>query len=282
MDFPQARQRFYEEINLPDEEIDLSKAALYLTQEEYPDLEPQKYLDALESMAAAVAKRLPSERYPLRMIQILNQYLYEELGFIGNTANYYDPRNSYLNDVIDRRLGIPITLSLVYLEVARRINFPMVGVGMPGHFLVRPAVEEMLVFVDPFHGGETMFPEDCQERLSEIYGRPVDLQPEYLEPVGSRYFLARMLTNLKGIYIDQKDDLRTLAMIDRILLLFPNALTEQRDRGFIYFKLERWSEARQDFTDYLEQVPAAPDRRVILELLDQILDQIQDEPDLTD
>jgi regulator of sirC expression with transglutaminase-like and TPR domain len=270
MDFPQARQRFYEEINQPDEQIDLAKAALYLAQEDYPQLEPEKYLSALDSMAAAVVKRLPSERYPLRMIQTLNQYLYEDLGFAGNTADYYDPRNSYLHEVIDRRLGIPITLSLVYLEVARRVNFPMVGVGMPGHFLVRPAIEEMLIFVDPFHQGETMFPEDCQERLSQIYGRPVELQPEFLEPVGSRYFLARLLTNLKAIYINQNDDLRTLAVVDRILLLFPTALSEQRDRGFIYYKLDRWTEARQDLTDYLEQLPTAPDRGIILELLDQM------------
>jgi regulator of sirC expression with transglutaminase-like and TPR domain len=270
MDFPQARQKFYEEINQPDEQIDLAKAALYLAQEEYPQLEPEQYLSALDSMATAVAKRLPSERYPLRMIQTLNQYLYEELGFAGNTEDYYDPRNSYLNDVIDRRLGIPITLSLIYLEISQRINFPMVGVGMPGHFLVRPAVKEMLVFVDPFHQGETMFPEDCQERLSQIYGRPVELQPEFLEPVGSRYFLARLLTNLKAIYINQNDDLRTLTIIDRILLLFPTALSEQRDRGFIYYKLNRWVEARQDLTDYLDQMPTAPDRSIILEILSQM------------
>jgi regulator of sirC expression with transglutaminase-like and TPR domain len=131
-------------------------------------------------------------------------------------------------------------------------------------------VEEMLVFVDPFHQGETMFPEDCQERLSQIYGRPVELQPEFLEPVGSRYFLARLLTNLKAIYINQNDDLRTLGVVDRILLLFPTALSEQRDRGFIYYKLNRFVEARQDLTDYLEQMPNAPDRSVVMEILNQI------------
>jgi regulator of sirC expression with transglutaminase-like and TPR domain len=274
MDFPQARQRFYEEINQPDEQINLARAALYLAQEEYADLDCDQYLSALDSMAAAILKRLPTERYPLRVIQTINQYLFDELGFIGNTEEYYDPRNSYLNDVIDRRLGIPITLSLIYLEIAQRIKFPMVGVGMPGHFLVRPAVEEMLVFVDPFHKGETMFPEDCQERLSAIYGRPVELQSEFLEPVGSRYFLARLLTNLKAIYINQDDDRRTLAMVDRILLLFPTALSEQRDRGFIYYKLNRWVEARQDLSDYLEQMPNAPDRDIVNEILSQI-DQLE-------
>lgn len=267
MDFPQARQRFYEEINQPDEQIDLATAALYLAQEEYPGLDVNFYLNALETMAAEVVARLPTERYPLRMIQTLNQYLYDDLRFSGNTEDYYDPRNSYLNEVIDRRIGIPITLSLVYLAVAQRINFPMVGVGMPGHFLVRPAVEEMLVFVDPFHRGETMFAEDCQERLSQIYGQPVNFRPEFLEPVGSRYFLTRMLTNLKAVYISKNDLLRTLSVIDRILLLFPSALTELRDRGFIYYQLNHWIEARQDLTDYLDQMPSAPEREVILELL---------------
>jgi regulator of sirC expression with transglutaminase-like and TPR domain len=270
MDFPQARQRFYEEINQPDEQIDLAKAALYLAQEEYPDVNAEFYLNALEKMASEVTERLPAERYPLRMIQTLNQYLFDELGFSGNTEDYYDPRNSYLNEVIDRRTGIPITLSLVYLSVAQRINFPMVGVGMPGHFLLRPAVEQMLVFIDPFHRGETMFAEDCQERLSQVYGEPVDFRPEFLEPVGSRYFLARMLSNLKAIYINKNDLIRTLAVVDRILLLFPTALSEQRDRGFIYYHLNRWTEARQDLTDYLEQMPNAPERAAILELLEEM------------
>jgi regulator of sirC expression with transglutaminase-like and TPR domain len=270
MDFPQARQRFYEEISQPDEEIDLATAALYLAQEEYPGLDVNFYLTTLETMAAEVTSRLPVERYPLRMIQTLNQYLYDDLRFSGNTEDYYDPRNSYLNEVIDRRIGIPITLSLVYLAVAQRINFPMVGVGMPGHFLVRPAVKEMLVFVDPFHRGETMFAEDCQERLSQIYGEPVNFRPGFLEPVGSRYFLTRMLTNLKAIYISKNDLLRTLSVIDRILLLFPTALTELRDRGFIYYQLNRWTEARQDLTDYLDQMPTAPEREAILDLLEQM------------
>jgi regulator of sirC expression with transglutaminase-like and TPR domain len=270
MDFPQARQRFYEEINQPDEQIDLAKAALYLAQEEYPELDTEFYLNALEKMAIEVLERLPAERYPLRMIQTLNQYLFDELGFRGNTEDYYDPRNSYLNEVIDRRTGIPITLSLVYLSVAQRINFPMVGVGMPGHFLLRPAVEQMLVFIDPFNRGETMFAEDCQERLSQVYGEPVDFRPEFLEPVGSRFFLARMLSNLKAIYITKNDLIRTLSVVDRILLIFPSALSERRDRGFIYYNLRRWTEARQDLTDYLEQVPNAPERAAILELLEEM------------
>ncbi|MBD1852153.1 SirB1 family protein [Leptolyngbya sp. FACHB-711] len=267
MDFPLARQRFYQEIHQPDEEINLARAALYLAQEEYPDLDVEEYLNALDTMASEIAERQPQEAYPLRTIKTINQYLYEDLKFHGNTDDYYDPDNSYLNQVIDRRAGIPITLSLVYLEVARRLGFPMVGVGMPGHFLIRPVVGEMQIFVDPFRRGEVMFAEDCQQRLSEIYGRPIELRPEFLEPVTARYFLARMLNNLKAIYLTRSDIPRSLATIERILLLFPDSPTDQRDRGLLYYQTGRWTEASQDLEDYLLQTPDAQDAVVVQELL---------------
>jgi regulator of sirC expression with transglutaminase-like and TPR domain len=275
MDFSLARQRFYQEIHQPDEQIDLGKAALYLAQEEYPTLDVEEYLNTLETMAAEVEERLPLERYPLRIIQTLNHYLYEDLNFQGNVDNYYDARNSYLNEVIDRRTGIPITLSLVYLEIARRIDFPMVGVGMPGHFVIRPIGSELQIFVDPFNRGEVLFEQDCQERLSQIYGRPIELQPEFLQSVSPRYFLARILTNLKAIYLKQEDLLRALAAIERILLLLPEARMEQRDRGLLYYQLGRWSEARQDLEAYLvDASPRAADTATIRALLRQIEDKI--------
>jgi len=250
MDFPLARQHFYQEIHQADAQIDLAKAALHLAQEEYPQLEIATYLHRLDTMAAEVGDRLPAERYPLRVIQVINQYLYDELGFSGNTKEYYDPRNSYLSDVLERRRGIPITLSLVYLELARRIDFPMVGVGMPGHFLIRPAVEKMGILVDPFQGGEVLFPADCEDRLQQIYGRAMPLQPEFLAAISPRHFLARMLTNLKGIYLNQNDASRMLAAIERILLLFPDAVIEQCDRGILYYQAGRWTEATQDLSNY--------------------------------
>ncbi|MBD3883462.1 tetratricopeptide repeat protein [Phormidium tenue FACHB-886] len=271
MKFSLARQRFYQEIGQDEAQISLARAALYLAQEEYPDLDIEDYLNKLEAMAAQVREQLPAELYPLRIIQTLNRYLYEDLGFSGNSESYYDPRNSFLNQVIDRRTGIPITLSLVYLEVAERIGFPMEGIGMPGHFLIRPVGEGMEIFVDPFHQGEVLFLEDCRDRLSQLFGRAVELRPEYLEAVSPRYFLARMLANLKAIYIQQEDLLRALAAIERILLLFPDALMEQRDRGLLCFQLGRWVEARQDLETYLTAIPAtAQDAPTIRELLRQI------------
>ncbi len=268
-----ARQRFYQEIHQSPDQIDLAKSALYLAQEEYPDLDVEEYLSALDAMAVEVRERLPREPYPLRIIQTLNHYFYEDLQFRGNTERYDDPRNSYLNEVIDRRTGIPITLSLMYLEVAGRIDFPMVGVGMPGHFLIRPIGDEMQIFVDPFHQGEVLFEQDCQERLSQAYGRPMALRPEFLEAVSPQYFLARMLTNLKGVYLKQEDWLRAIAAIDRILMLLPHSWMEQRDRGLLYYQLGRWAEARQDLEHYLTCAPStvsdAPRIRDLLRRIDE-------------
>lgn len=269
MDFPRSRQYFYQEITQPEEQIDLAKAALYIAQEQYPDLDPGEYLNALDTMADEV-QRLPAQQYPLRIIQNINQYLYDDLGFTGNTTDYYDPRNSFLNEVIDRRIGIPITLSLVYLEVARRIDFPMVGVGMPGHFIIRPAVPQMEIFVDAFNRGEVMFPEDCQERLTQVYGQPVTLNPSFLESVTPRQFLVRMLTNLKFIYLQRQEWELALAAVERILLLFPGVPVELRDRGFIYYQMGRWAAAGDDFETYLANVPSAEDAPVIRRLLNQL------------
>ncbi len=270
MDFSIARQRFYQEIRQTNPEISLARAALYIAQEEYPDLVVETYLDRLDQIAVEIAEKLPASRYPLRVIQTINQYLYEELKFSSNLEQYYDPRNSYLNQVLDRRLGIPITLSLVYLEVANRLGFPMVGIGMPGHFLIRPVIDDMEVFVDPFHQGEVLFAEDCQNRLSEIFGRSVELRPEFLAAVSPQQFLARMLGNLKAIYLSKSDAPKALAAIERILLLFPNAISERRDRGLLYYQMGRWTEARLDLEAYLAQSPTAKDAIAIRSMLRQM------------
>ncbi|PIG94782.1 SirB1 family protein [Gloeocapsopsis sp. IPPAS B-1203] len=270
MDFPPARQYFYQETHQPDEQIDLAKAALYIAQEEYPHLDIEEYLNALDTMAAEVREQLPSERYPLRIVQTVNHYLYDDLGFTGNTSNYYDPRNSFFNDVIERRTGIPITLSLIYLEVTKRIDFPMLGIGMPGHFLIRPNVQQMEIFVDPFNCGEILFPEDCQDKLSQMYGQPVTLQSSFLEAVSRRQFLARMLTNLKFAHLQKEQLTKALAAVERILLLFPELPTELRDRGLIRYQLGYWSAAVSDLQAYLEKVPYASDATVIRRLLNQL------------
>ncbi len=168
MQFSQTRQYLCQLLR-QDAPFNLAEAALYIALEEYPDLNIQTYLQRLDRMAEEVSQGLPPEPYPLKILQTINRYLFETLGFQGNERDYYDPRNSFLNEVLDRRTGIPITLSLVYLEIARRIGFPMTGINFPGHFLIRPEQEGMELWVDPFHQGEILFPEDCKNRIEALY-----------------------------------------------------------------------------------------------------------------
>lgn len=250
--------------------IDLASAALCLAQPFYPDLDSEFYLNALDTMADEVSERLPAEPYPLRILQTLNRYLYEELGFRGDTDNYYDPRNSFLNQVIERRLGIPITLSLVYLEIAKRIDFPMVGVSFPGHFLIRPDRQDMSIHVDPFYRGEILFEQDCQERLAQIYDRPVTLQPEFFAAVSPQQFLMRLLTNLKHIYLNRGELGDYLQIIEQILLVDPEAMVEVRDRGLAYYQLGQWTAARVDLERYLEACPQAREAPLLQDVINRI------------
>ncbi|MEO1403063.1 MAG: SirB1 family protein [Cyanobacteria bacterium J06635_1] len=270
MNFSLARQRFYREISQPDDQIDLAIAALYIAQEDYPTLNPAAYLATLDTLAIEVKKRLPATRYPLKIIQALNDYLFDELGFTGNQQDYYDPRNSYLNEVIDRRMGIPITLSLLYLEIAKRIDFPMVGVGLPGHFLVRPTIDQMAVFVDPFDGGEVMFEADCEAKFHQLYGPNAQWHPDFLSPVLPKPFLVRMLTNLKMIYLNRRQFDRAIATLDRLLLLNPESVYEYRDRGLIHYHLKQYTAAKQDLRQYLQGSTNPSDTAKIELLLAQI------------
>jgi regulator of sirC expression with transglutaminase-like and TPR domain len=207
-----------------------------------------------------VRDRLPVEDYPLRTLKVLNAYLYEELGFEGNQTDYYNPQNSFLNDVLDRRTGIPITLALVYLSLAQRIAFPMEGIALPGHFLIRPVQSEMAIFVDAFNQGEILFEQDCEALLHKMFGDRIAMREQFLAPATNRQFLARMLTNLKATYASSGDVAGVLAAVERILMLYPDAPIELRDRGIILFRLSRWMEARQDLERYLELFPQADDR----------------------
>jgi regulator of sirC expression with transglutaminase-like and TPR domain len=264
------RQLFGQEIRQLDEAINLERVALYIALEEYPDLDVDASINRLDEMAAVVIDRLPAELYPLKILKTIQHYLYDDLGYSGNRAEYYDPRNSFLNQVIDRRTGIPITLSLIYLAIARRIEFPMVGINLPGHFIIRPIAENLEIFVDPFNGGEILFLQDCEELLLKVFDRRVTLQPEYLAPVSNRQLLGRLLTNLKVIYVNQRNFSKAAQASERILLLFPDVPLEHRDRGVLYYRSDRLVEARQDFERYLELAPLAEDAQVIQEILDEM------------
>jgi regulator of sirC expression with transglutaminase-like and TPR domain len=208
------------EINQSDRDINLARAALYIAQTTYPDLDIDGQLRLLDEMAEEVAKRLPQSRYPLMVIRTINNYLYEELGFTGNHSNYYDPRNSFLNDVLARRTGIPITLALVYLEIAQRINFPMMAIGMPGHFMIRPDFEDSEIFIDAFHNGDILFAEDCRQKLMNIYQQEIPyLTPSLVPTVTKPQFIARMLNNLQVIYLDRGDSVKALVIKDLLSIV---------------------------------------------------------------
>ncbi|MEM7063223.1 MAG: transglutaminase-like domain-containing protein [Cyanobacteria bacterium P01_B01_bin.77] len=268
--FSQAQQRFRHLITQP--RLDLAATALCPAQEVYPDLDPTQYYQQLDAMASTISPQLSA--YPLKTIQAINQQLYVELKFSGNQINYYDPDNSYLNRVLERRLGIPITLALVYLEVAQRLDFPMAGVGMPGHFLVCPTVENIEVYVDPFNQGNILFKADCQAIFYQLYGANAAWNTAYLNPISSKLLLARLLNNLKLIYLNQRNLSHTLVILNYLLLLFPNESGNSRDRGLVHYQLQNLLAARSDLETYLAQSPNATDRDQILQLLDNITDNL--------
>jgi regulator of sirC expression with transglutaminase-like and TPR domain len=263
-------RNFYQEIQQPEQNINVAKAALYFAQTEYPYIQPQEYLNVLDLMANQIKPILPSSLYPLKVIKTINQYLFQELGFIGDNFDYYNPKNSFLNEVMERRTGIPLTLSLIYLEIAKRIGFKMVGIGMPGHFLIRPDFEDAGIFVDAFSQGEILFEQDCQARLKQIYQEEMDFDPSFLKPVSNREILMRMLTNLKVVYLDNKQFDKALNIVNGILLLFPNHPREMRDRGLLYYQIGQFLQAKKSLEHYLLTFPNAEDRATIVNLLNQL------------
>jgi regulator of sirC expression with transglutaminase-like and TPR domain len=182
-------------------------------------------------MAAAVRTTVTTTDDPTLKIACLNAYLFDERGFRGNADEYYDPRNSFLNDVMDRRLGIPITLSIIYMEVGRRVGMPLQGIGMPGHFLMKYAEPGTDIYIDAFNRGRILSRRGCEELVQELYGEPVALQESFLAPVTKKQILARVLMNLKAIYIRTKEHLKALSVIERLLIIQPGLEQEIKDRA---------------------------------------------------
>jgi regulator of sirC expression with transglutaminase-like and TPR domain len=227
----QARQLFTEMVTGRESRLDLGRAALLIASEEYPGLDILRYVARLEAMAAAVRPVVGATDAPQEQVEHLNTYLFVERGFRGNTQGYYDPRNSFLNDVLDRKLGIPITISVVYMEVGRRVGMPLQGVGMPGHFLVKYPHPEADIYIDPFNKGQILSRQGCEELLQQVYGEPVPFEESFLAPVTKKQILARILMNLKAIYLHIKHHRKALATVERLLLIQPDAEQEMKDRA---------------------------------------------------
>ncbi|MFQ5536596.1 MAG: SirB1 family protein [Gemmatimonadota bacterium] len=255
------------EVMRPEPELNLARAALLIAQEEYPQLAVDLYLARLDQMAEEVKDRLAAETAPLVVFQELCRTLFERRGFRGNRESYYDPRNSFLNDVLDRGLGIPLTLGVVLLETGWRLNLPLEGVNFPGHFLVRFSGSEIFLLVDPFEGGTTFFQDEAQELLDRVYGGTVRLQHHFLQAATKSDILVRMLMNLKSIYVNVQDHPRALAAVERILMIRPLARSELRVRGLLLVRLGRHAEAVEQLNAYLDLEPTAPDAETIRKLV---------------
>jgi regulator of sirC expression with transglutaminase-like and TPR domain len=249
-------------ISRGEEEFDLAEAALLLAKDEYPALDVDAYLQRLDRLGNELRTRLPRQPAPEDLIVALNTFLFDELGFTGNTENFYDPRNSFLNEVLDRKLGIPITLSIVYMEIARRVGLALEGVSFPGHFLVKLPTHHGDLVLDPFAGGIPVSEEDLLDRLEETYGElPASTAelPRLLTSAGNKDILLRMLRNLRGIYQKQEHWDKALNAANHMLLIAPNVPADVRDRGELYERLECFRAALADYNQYLRLQPGAPD-----------------------
>ncbi len=273
MDDPRkSRQAFAALLDLPDGAIDLGHASLLIAREEYPDLDIRGYLERLDEMGREIRGRLKGTEGAKSQIAHLNRLLFEEMGFRGNREEYHDPRNSFLNDVLDRRIGIPITLSTIYLEVGRRIGCPLAGVAFPGHFLVRYDGPEPLpdLLIDPFNHGQLLTEEECRARIAEMYKGQLEYRPEFLRPAPNREILERMINNLKWIYQQRRDFHMALKVQQLLLCAAPDRPEEIRDRGLILHRLALLSEAAADLERYLTLAPEAPDAPQIRERLTEL------------
>jgi regulator of sirC expression with transglutaminase-like and TPR domain len=253
-------ERFAEVVSR--EQFNLAEASLLLAQDAYPEIDVTGYLQRLDEIAAAIKKRLADDAFAEQKVRALNYYLFNELHYSGNIDDYYDPRNSYLNEVMERRTGIPITLSIVYLEIGKRIGLSLKGVSFPGHFLVKLTLKRGQLVLDPFTGGEAQSESDLRQRLAQVLpsGRAEGAKlDEYLETATPRQIIARVLRNLKNIYMQTNKPERALAVMHRMLLVVPESAEELRDRGLLYQQLECFRPALSDLQNYLRRRPEAPD-----------------------
>jgi regulator of sirC expression with transglutaminase-like and TPR domain len=248
-------------------DLDLVRITLEIARDAYPDLDLDHYLARIDALAARVRDRCAAGAKPRSVLGQINWVLFVEEGFRGNSEDYYDPRNSYLNQVLERKTGIPITLSVLYATIAARVGLPMAGVNLPAHFMLRVGGGDSTIFVDPFDGGTLLDGAGCERRISQLVGQPVTLSEIQLAPCGPDLIVARMLRNLKAIYLEQHDYPDALPVLRRLAALNPGDPHEQRDLGMLCLQLERPAEAIVPLEAYLEARPQAYDAEVVRPLL---------------
>jgi regulator of sirC expression with transglutaminase-like and TPR domain len=246
--------------------VSLAEGALLIAAEEYDELDVDAYLSRIDEMGATLHRRLRSDISATEALLALNRYVFEELGFHGNPQDYYDPRNSYLNEVVDRRLGIPITLAILYIAIGRRIGLQLHGVSFPSHFLVKCTLRDGAVILDPYAHGASLGLDDLKQRLHALAkDLPIDdkLMKGMLAAAAPHDVFARILRNLRAIHLSKGERLKALGASSRILTLLPYAAEEYRDRAQIYLDLECFRAALSDFRSYLRMKPEAADSAVV-------------------
>jgi regulator of sirC expression with transglutaminase-like and TPR domain len=260
-----ARDRFAELVGTAAVDIDLAEAALLIAAEAYPGLDVSRYVTALDTLASEAESTLIGASGDSDRVRRLVQFLSVERRFRGNQEDYYDRRNSFLNEVLERRTGIPITLAVVYMEVARRLGLLVVGVGFPGHFLTKhPGASELII--DPFFG-QFLSMHDCEQRLRAVLGEEAMLEPGHLRAATPKEILVRLLRNLKQIYLQNRELAPALGCSERILLVDPALSQELRDRGLLYEQLECYAAARDDLGRFLSLAPNDPSAEAVRERL---------------
>lgn len=235
------------------DDFSLAEAALLIAQEEHPALAVEHYLNRLHEFANILQPRLATDATLIRRVHVMNEFLFEEQGFKGNVEEYYDPRNSYLDEVLERRLGIPITLSIIYIDIGRRLGLPLQGISFPGRFLVKLVVPGADIVLDPYSGGTSLNATDLENLLRKSYGPEATMPPlaRLLVAADKREILVRLLRNLKTIYLhnDQLD--KALVTLDIMLLIMPKLAHELRDRAKLFERLECFRAALADYQNYL-------------------------------
>ncbi|MBI2066451.1 MAG: transglutaminase family protein [Deltaproteobacteria bacterium] len=254
--------------------VSLEEITLLVAKEKYRELNTQNYLARIEEFAQRARPYIHNVQGGRQAIQAFNHYFFEVEGFCGNRADYYNPSNCYLNDVLDHRSGIPITLSIVYMAIGRRLGLPLSGVNFPGHFLVRYDFKSEAFFVDVFDKGTILTTGDCREKLQRAYGSELIFQEEFLDPASHRQVLLRILANLKIMYILKKDFNQVLPILNRLLLFEPKSSQSLKERGMLYAQLECFRPALNDFVNYLSRDPQAFDRPLIEECIQELREKV--------
>ena len=257
-----AGDALFELAQLENDQIDLATGALLIAKDAYADLDIELYLQRLNQMAEELQSQLGEEADTSDQINHLNRYLFDTQGFAGSSQeNYYDARNSYLNEVLERKVGIPITLSVVYMEIGKRIGLPLVGVGFPGHFIVKH--RDLETVIDPFEKGQVLSDEDLSERLTQIFREPVRMHPRFLQAVTNKEILARMLRNLRQIHFRGGEHEKAVSTAERITWLAPQSAQDYRDLGYLYYQVNAYGKSLASFDTYLRLSDDPPDQEEI-------------------